>query len=239
MAALMAHGGWIASPIDLLRFAVSVDKYVGTPSLLTAQSLSAMLANPKVPSCNADGSTSAASAASWYGFGFQVNQYGNYWHTGSLPGTATEDVVANNGFNFAAFFNTRPANSNQFASDLDSALWTAFKGVSAWTSEDFFDEFGTCSAWMTADQYAVALAAAVAAGQFPARVEGKMVGSTAQFCGQFMPLHAGSTFQSGLHLDCVTYQAQAAQAQQAGRSLISLQTFTDPGGLTRFQATWQ
>ena len=238
LQALEAHGGWIASPVDMLRFAAGVDTYVGPPSLITAASLSSMLANPDVPGCNSDGSTSAASSASWYGFGFQVNQYGNYWHTGSLPGTATEDVIANNQFNFAAFFNTRPLNANQFASDLDNDLWTAFNRVTTWSSTDYFDQAGSFGGWLSPGDYAQAAASAQAAGQYPSRIEGRSSGGASQYRAAFVPQHAGAQVQAQAGLDCVSYQTLAIQNQQAGLGLSSLQTYTDASGLTRYQATW-
>src|SRR5262249_26248633 len=114
LEAMDSHGAWIASPVDLLRFQVRVDGRATPPDLLQPSSEAEMHANPQVPSCNADGSTNPTDPGYWYGFGWQVNQYGNYWHTGSLDGTATEDVIASNGFSWAAFFNTRPADGTFF-----------------------------------------------------------------------------------------------------------------------------
>jgi hypothetical protein len=238
MQALEAHGGWIASPIDMMRFTLGVDEYAGHPTLITSNSLTEMLANPSVASCNSDGSTTPTSSASWYGFGFQVNQYGNYWHTGSLPGTATEDVIANNQFHFAAFFNSRPSDAN-FFNDLDADLWVAFEGVSTWSTEDYFDQYGTFSSWLTPDAYAAQVATSESSGQYPARAEGQLNGSNVEYRAVFSPLHAGSQSSSYAGLDCVAYQALATQYAQQGVGLVSLQTFTDADGLMRFQATWK
>ncbi len=239
MQALKAHGGWVASAVDMLRFASGVDTYVGPPTLISPSSLSEMLANPGVAQCNPDGSTSPTSTASWYGFGFEVNQYGNYWHTGSLPGTATEDVIANNTFNFAAFFNTRPENANQFATDLDNDLWTAFNAVQSWSNENYFDQYASFTGWLMPAAYAAQAAIATRAGEYSARAEGRLNDGGVEYRATFVPLHPGSQANSEIGVDCVTYQALAAQARQTGLGLVSLQTFTDADGLTRYQATWK
>jgi len=53
----------------------------------------------------------------------------------------------------------------------------------------------------------------------------------------FAPLHQGSDAYSEAGMDCVTYEAQAAKRGSA--ELMSLQTFVDTTGLTRYQATWK
>src|SRR5262249_22912639 len=118
LEAMDAHGAWIASPVDLLRFQVRVDGLAAPADLIGAAPRIDLLADPHVPSCNPDGSTMPDDPGSWYGFGFAVNQYGNYWHAGALPGTATEDAILANGYSWAAFFNMRPADGDGFATRL-------------------------------------------------------------------------------------------------------------------------
>jgi hypothetical protein len=148
-------------------------------------------------------------------------------------------VIGCNQYGFAAFFNTRPSNANGFASDLDNDLWTAFNGVTGWSTENYFDQYGTFSAWSPANTYAGQVLAAQTAGQYAARPEGELSGSADQYRAVFAPLHAGSQAYSYVGLDCVSYQALAAQYQQQGLGLISLQTFVDASGLLRYQATWK
>jgi len=235
-----ACGGWIASPVDMLRFAGGIDTYVGPPSLISSSILSQMLANPNLPSCNSDGTTNPASATSWYGFGFFVDQSGKYYHGGSLPGTATEDVVGTNGFNVAVMFNSLPQNASQFIwIDLDQALTAAFGAAGTWTSEDYFDQFASFSDWQSSSAFAAQSLTAQASGKYPARVEGRLNGGSLEFRGEFVPLHTLTQVQSSAGLDCVSYRALAAQYQQAGLGLVSLQTFVDTEDATRYQATWK
>jgi hypothetical protein len=98
---MAAHGGRLASPVDLLRFQTRLEGRV-KPALLSQSSISQMIANPNVPWGTASGGTTPTSSTSWYGYGWMVNSAGNWWHIGSLPGVVTEQVRAANGFGWAA-----------------------------------------------------------------------------------------------------------------------------------------
>jgi hypothetical protein len=197
-----------------------------------------MLANPNVPSCNADGSTSPVSSAYWYGFGYQVNQYGNYWHTGSLPGTSTENVVANNKYSFAAFFNTRPQDANAFFSELDTELWTAFSGVSSWSERDYFAQYAPYEDWVDAAAFSERALRAKRDGEYASRAEGRLNDGVPQFRARFAQLDADRDVHDHFGLDCTAYQAAAAQYREAGLDLVSVQSFVDTDGISRYQATW-
>jgi CubicO group peptidase (beta-lactamase class C family) len=237
MQAMKAHGGWIASPIDFLRVARGVDIYAPEAPLLSSASLAAMLTNPNLASCNDDGTTTPASSAYWYGFGYQVNQYGNYWHTGSLPGTATENVIARNKYNFAAFFNTRPAGGDFFG-ELDNDLWAAFDRATEFSDQDYFDQYATYSSWLSPAAFANRVRTQSEANRYPSRAEGRLQGAELQFRAVFAPVHPGVMTDNRSGLDCTAYVALAEQNASAGLGLASLQTFVDEDGLTRYQATW-
>ncbi len=128
-----AHGGWIASAVDLVRFITAVDGLASRPDVLQASTVALMTARPSLPDW--------ASSDWYYALGWQVRPTGtgaNWWHTGSLPGTATIMVRASNGLAWAALFNTRPAAADTFMTELDSALWTAVGGVTDWPTTDLF-----------------------------------------------------------------------------------------------------
>src|SRR5262249_53040493 len=101
--AMDAHGGWIASVGDRLHWLAAGRGLPAPADLLDADALAQMLGNPDVPSCTAQGGTTPADPAYWYGFGWSVNKYGNHWHTGSLDGTSTEDATLSNGYSWSAF----------------------------------------------------------------------------------------------------------------------------------------
>jgi len=108
-----SHGGWIATPSDLVRFAIHVDGFKTTPNILRSDTLKMM--------------TTATTANSHYACGWCVNGIPNWWHTGSLPGTLTILVRTGSGLCWAAFTNTRAEGL-----DLDAMMWQMVKAVPAW-----------------------------------------------------------------------------------------------------------
>jgi CubicO group peptidase (beta-lactamase class C family) len=238
--AMAAHGAWVASPIDLLRFQAALDGRNGGTPLLSKTSLAEMTANPDVPAAVINSSNKLVTvpqSGSWYGMGWEVNTAGNWWHTGSLPGTATEQVHAANGYGWAAFFNTRPSNSNGFANDLDSDLWTAFSATSSFGGLSLFDQYGAYTGWMTGAAYQSEFDTEQKAGRYPSRVEGFSSTGTPLYRAVFAPLH-GSAFQSINGYTCSDYQSKAAALAKEGYQTASLQSFVSDDGTRRYQATW-
>jgi len=62
----------------------------------------------------------------------------NYWHTGSLPGTATLLVRRADGLSWAALFNQRSDDKKLPDSALDAALHRAAAEVGDWPVQDLF-----------------------------------------------------------------------------------------------------
>jgi CubicO group peptidase (beta-lactamase class C family) len=237
---LDAHGGWIASALDMLRFQVSIDGDSAPVDLLTAGSLASMLAHPHVPTCTNAGGTNVESSDYWYGFGFSVNRYDNYWHGGSLPGTATEDVIASDGHAWAALFNSRPADGT-FDSRLDHDLWVAKDGADSFSGlapgEDFFDQYPEFSSWVPATTFDSQLATHLAAGRYPSRLEGRAPASgEVELRARWARKPAGASVSVAFGLDCAAYAAR--ESMEDKRRLASLQTFKDALGVRRYQVVW-
>jgi N-acyl-D-amino-acid deacylase len=134
LEAMDAHGGWVSSTVDLLRFLTAVDGLPTRPDVLSAASISLMTAKPP----------SLWDAYSYhYAMGWAVRPAeGNWWHDGSLPGTATILVRTGGGLAWAALFNARETTANsEFQAQIDGKLWEAVRGVSAWPSHDLFSQF--------------------------------------------------------------------------------------------------
>jgi CubicO group peptidase (beta-lactamase class C family) len=119
-----ANGGWIARPIDLVRFLTHVDGF-SPHQLLRRGGIKTML--------------TTTPANPYYAKGWAVTtQYfdplrDNWWHQGSLPGTATEIVRTSSRFCWAVFTNTRVPNSNsKMFSDLDTLPWKMAHQVKSW-----------------------------------------------------------------------------------------------------------
>jgi N-acyl-D-amino-acid deacylase len=133
LEAMAAHGGWVSSAIDLLRFINVVDRRPGTPDILTRASIDSMLAHDE---------KAYPAREVWYGLGWGVRPAGgdyNYWHDGSLPGATSLLVRAFNNTSWAVLFNG--GDSGNFMRDLDSGMWTALRGVTAWPDVDLFRKF--------------------------------------------------------------------------------------------------
>jgi CubicO group peptidase (beta-lactamase class C family) len=112
-----SHGGWIARPSDLVRFLMHVSGFAAPPNILEPQTIQTMV--------------TASAANTGYAKGWAVNKANNWWHSGSLPGTATIAVRTHNGFCWAAFANTRRSNSTLEA-DLDRLVWNMVREVKNW-----------------------------------------------------------------------------------------------------------
>jgi N-acyl-D-amino-acid deacylase len=129
--AMDAHGGWIASTVELLRFVTTLDGGGGPLRLLSTASVSTMTARPVPPW--------GESEEPFYGMGWMIrNTPGNWWHDGSLPGTRSKIVRAGNGFSWVFLFNTRAEDEAGFSSDLDKLGWQALAAVSDWPTNDLF-----------------------------------------------------------------------------------------------------
>lgn len=134
-----AHGGWVASAVDLARFAAALDDPQHSP-LLKPESFQTMSAPPDAPvSRNPDGTL----AASYYGCGWSVRPVkppgrANYWHTGSLPGTSTLLVRRWDGLSWVILFNQRGGGAKLPDNEIDPALHRAADAVKEWPKEDLF-----------------------------------------------------------------------------------------------------
>ena len=119
--ALDAHGGWIASANDLVRFAAALDQPANC-KILSEKSIHEMFARPQ----GILGRTSGKSKSYYYyGCGWSVRPVGdklNTWHTGSLPGTSALLVRRSDGLTWAVLFNSREGERGAKPADAIDAL---------------------------------------------------------------------------------------------------------------------
>jgi len=128
-----AHGAWLSSPVDLVRFATAFDNPAECP-LLDEQSIETMLARPAV---------GFEDSAWYYACGWcvrpkEINE--NVWHDGSLPGTISLLVRRWDGLDWAVLFNQRDDQHDRNSStyfDIDGALHVAADAVTQWPDPDF------------------------------------------------------------------------------------------------------
>ena len=141
LEAMDSHGAWIASAVDMVRFASALDS-PGRKPFLKAETLGEMFDPPAAPvSRKSDGSVEDV----FYGLGFSVRSLGdgrmNQWHTGSLPGTSTLLVRRHDGMAWAVMFNSRKScGGKNPASAIDPLVHGAVDSVTEWPEGDAFDE---------------------------------------------------------------------------------------------------
>ncbi len=145
LEAMDAHGGWIASAIDLVRFATRLQS--ARPSgVLSPDSLEAMAACPPgVAGHDQEG----AAKDSYYGLGWSVRPVGraggcNLWHAGGFSGSSTLLVIRHDGLCWAVLFNTSEnADGKTPAEKIDPLIHQAADAVGTWPEFDLFHEFLT------------------------------------------------------------------------------------------------
>lgn len=124
---MIAHGGWIASSVDLVRFASAIgsDDFVLSP-----ESIEIMFSSPE----------DKGDGAAHYARGWLVRHWAgvgrNTWHGGSLPGTSTLLVRRHDGLCWAVLFNTREgmALDGQPAGAIDGRMHQLVDQVDHWPS---------------------------------------------------------------------------------------------------------
>ena len=113
-----SHGGWLATPRDLVLFLNHVDGFKSTPNILKLETLRLM--------------TTGSTVNSGYARGWAVNNAPNWWHNGSLPGTTSIMVRTASGFCWAALINTRSTGQPDIGLALDNMVWDMVHKVNAW-----------------------------------------------------------------------------------------------------------
>jgi N-acyl-D-amino-acid deacylase len=132
-----AHGGWLASADDLIKFAAAFDDPEHC-RVLEAESIQRMFSRPDngvYPSSESNG-----GGDYYYALGWCVRpQSGadedrlNTWHTGSLPGTSTLMVRRHDGLAWVLLFNARQHGDVRHLTRLiDPLLHQAADEVKQW-----------------------------------------------------------------------------------------------------------
>lgn len=142
LEAMDAHGGWLASAIDLAKIAAALDDSQNSP-LLSPASWTRMHARPQ----GLAGYDQAGKPKdSYYSLGWSnrmVEKGGvNHWHNGSLDGTATILIRRCDGRNLVALLNSRTSpKTEHLGREIDGLLHRAANAVEKWPATDRFDDF--------------------------------------------------------------------------------------------------
>jgi N-acyl-D-amino-acid deacylase len=141
LEALDAHGGWIASVADLVRFATAVDGQRG-PALLAPETFQAMITTPRpptgVPSTGLPGVTGEVTA----GLGWDVIPMGGaveWSRVGALMGSSAAWVTRRpDGATIAFAVNSLPSDYNAFLNEAITAMGEAVDAIDTWPGGDLF-----------------------------------------------------------------------------------------------------
>jgi CubicO group peptidase (beta-lactamase class C family) len=115
-----SHGGWVATPADVLRFLFTVDGMASLPDLLQAATRTAMTTASAV---NPGSATMAGYARGW-----SVNSVGTIWHDGTLPGTQAILVRLSDGRAWCAVCNTGRPNTT-LGGEFDDLMWKVQQAI--------------------------------------------------------------------------------------------------------------
>jgi N-acyl-D-amino-acid deacylase len=134
---LDAHGGWIASAVDMARFCSAFDNPQKCP-LLKPPSFAAMVRRPPGLAGFEDGKPKDV----YYGCGWEVRPYEqgpNLWHGGALDGTSTLMVHRCDGYDWAVLCNTRESPDGKELSDLlDPEIHRVVDSIETWPQGNLF-----------------------------------------------------------------------------------------------------
>ncbi len=124
MRKMDAHGGWIASSVDLMRLMVRVDGQSSKKDIIKKSTFNTMI--------------KGSSANSGYAKGWGVNSSGSLMtHGGGMSGTSTRIKKMNNNISYAILSNSTGNGSGQGGA-LAKAIEDGIKGIKSWPSIDLF-----------------------------------------------------------------------------------------------------
>lgn len=90
-----ANGGWVASPIELLKLLARIDGFSKVTDILKQKTIKTM--------------TTPSAQNKDYALGWFVSEDNKWWHTGGLPGTRTLMVRRPEGINYVILMNGTPS----------------------------------------------------------------------------------------------------------------------------------
>jgi N-acyl-D-amino-acid deacylase len=136
-----AFAGWIATPIDLVKFANALDRTEASP-ILSKKSIEQIFARPETTGYYSDGTQKEIyMGCGWYARVMPEGRTITY-HRGLLDGTSTLLVRGGNGTDWAVFFNSDTSlESQELAVVIDPMIRSAIDSIQEWPTYDLYGEF--------------------------------------------------------------------------------------------------
>lgn len=120
---LSGAGGWVASPVELLKFVSAIDYRNSHSTILSRKSIQIMTERQK-----------GKMPIGW----INVNDKGDWWRSGSMAGTSAMLRRQSNGYTWIFVTNTSSWKGSRLAPMINSMLQKAFKKVTEWPDKDLF-----------------------------------------------------------------------------------------------------
>ncbi len=127
MALLGSAGGWIASPIDLLKLLVVIDGDPAIKDILSRQSIAEMTHVDE----------NGLDPLGWR----STNENGEWWRTGTLPGSSALLKRQPNGISWVMITNSSNYKGPHLAIEMDRVMSATLKKIDNWPDYDLFNFF--------------------------------------------------------------------------------------------------
>jgi CubicO group peptidase (beta-lactamase class C family) len=127
MALLGSAGGWIASPVDLMKLLVVIDGDSRTKDILSAKSIAEMTHVDE----------KGLDPLGWR----STNENGEWWRTGTLPGSSALIKREPNGISWVMITNTSNYKGPHLAIEMDRIMSSTLRKINRWPDYDLFDFF--------------------------------------------------------------------------------------------------
>jgi len=143
LEAMDSLAGWIATPVDLVRFAASFNDPARSKILSEKSILAAFSRPPGEVGLDAEGKPKAK----YYGFGWDVQPIDdtgkvNAWHAGALAGSSSTLVRRADGIDFAVLFNSQMGlDGAKLPKEVDAKIHDAIEKIKTWPDIDLNDSF--------------------------------------------------------------------------------------------------
>ena len=133
METIDAHGGWVASVVDLTRFLNAVGGTTGK-QLLAPATVTQMLAKPTIPQYR--------NKDQWYAFGWNTGASFVMSHNGAITwGTSSTIGRLPGGLTFALCYNRLPYDISAFVTASAKSAAEAINRVTMWPSHDLYAQY--------------------------------------------------------------------------------------------------
>lgn len=123
IALLGAAGGWVASPVELLKLVTAIDTKNERQNILTPASIRRMTTFSK-----------AELPIGW----MRITDRGDWWRSGTMAGTSAMLRRGANGYTWVFITNTSSWKGSRFPSMINTMIQQAFNRVEEWPEKDLF-----------------------------------------------------------------------------------------------------